>query len=228
MLDNKFGYFLCFILWSGFLLASLYYLAKILINQIRTDLEMPSEDSLENIEPNQRNPFDSNEVNKVRKKVALERGFGKYISLIAVITTGGFFGIIFFLYADTFNDFVIKLQEHENISYPIGILITMALGSAYMRKLLNGIGDDNEFFDSDNKLIINQRTKAFVMTYLSAAFFALFFAFLGGISKEYNLIKATTVGFIVGNGFYLLNRYNANWKNLKKYSFKSKNNKETD
>jgi len=220
MFEQGIGYFIFLSIWTLFIGVSLYLIAKTILSQINSDLGKPKEED----KIKSTNPFDKSNRTEKAKQIRLERGFSKYISLISVITVGGFFGIVFFLYADSFIGFVASIQEYKSVSYPVGILLTIGLGATFMRGLLNGLGDENELFDTEDNLILDQRTKGVVMTYLSTAFFALLFAFVGGFSSDYNLIKATSLGFVVGNGFYLLLRYNTNWNKLKKYSFtKNKN-----
>jgi hypothetical protein len=161
------------------------------------------------------NPFANNQAQekKVSSTELLELEYGSSLPLIALATSVMLWGMLYFLQKE-FNNMLVSLQNYKGLTIPLFIILFVFLGIGFMRKLLNDIGQENEFHDSKNITIVYQRAKAAVNTYLSFLLGALVFTFLSDISFDFSLIRFAPMSFIIGSSFYLLLRQNPNQQKI--------------
>jgi len=155
------------------------------------------------------NPFgDHKEFSeKINSVELLELEYGSSLPIIALATSVMLWGMLYFLQQE-FNGLLDTLRMYKGLSISALILVFGVVGVSFMRKILNDIGNENEFHDSDNITIVYQRAKAAVNTYLSFLLGALVFAFLSDISFDFTLIRFAPMSFIIGSSLYLLLRQN--------------------
>lgn len=155
------------------------------------------------------NPFGTKfqERNTLNSREKLESEFGPNLAIIALSTSVMLWGMLYFLQQE-FNNMLESIQRFKGLSIPTFIILFGFFGIAFMRKLLNDIGTENEFHDTENEDIINQRANSAVYTYLSFLLGALVFTFLSDISLKFNLIRFAPMSFIIGSSLYLLLRQN--------------------
>lgn len=153
------------------------------------------------------NPFEDSSTSgeSLRSKEYLELEFGPAIPVIALTASFMMWGLLYHLHVE-FESFFDSIQRFKGVSIPSIIVFFGFVGVGFMSKILNEIGDDNDFHDSSNIDIVKQRVNAAVTTYLSFLLGALVFTFLSDISMGYALVKFIPMSFILGSSLYLLIR----------------------
>jgi len=153
------------------------------------------------------NPFEDSDTNgeSLRSKEYLELEFGPAIPVIALTASFMMWGLLYNLHVE-FESFFDSIQRFKGVSIPSVVVFFGFVGVGFMSKILNDIGDDNDFHDSSNIDIVRQRVNAAVTTYLSFLLGALVFTFLSDISIGYALVKFIPMSFILGSSLYLLIR----------------------
>ena len=160
--------------------------------------------------------FDKNPLHPERgaislheKRMFLENELGKVISLIALITALSISGIIYVLAFDPIYEFLRNKQQEFFLGDAALIIAIFSFGTLYARFYFIGLGKNNDLYRDQNKSALIQRSRGIKVFYLSTAFFFLLSAYIDDPTKEINLLKACSLAFIAGNGFYIVFRSGA-------------------
>lgn len=198
--NNKINAMLAIIIWYSVLVALIFLIGYRLFYEIIISQERKKSKS--------DNPFEQaigGENDKFEKKDYLELEYGPTIPMVALTASFMMWGMLYHLHKE-FNEYLVLLMMYKGFSIPVVIIFFLAIGLLFMDKLLNDIGEDNDFHDSNNIDIIKQRAAGAVTTYLSFLLGALVFTFLSDISIGFNLVRFVPMSFLLGSSLYLLLR----------------------
>ena len=150
-------------------------------------------------------PFGESEEESVT--TIQHHSFNKSILIFAAVLPLLTLTTIYFTVLEPFYNILVAYSKYSGFDISLIYLVTFFAGLTFARLFLEPSSKGNEFYNTNNKRILEERTKNVGVFYLSFTFCTILFSYLD-FEFKINIVKGTTTFFLIGNIFYFVFRQN--------------------